>query len=287
MARPIKALPAAVAGLCLLPAVAVAAGDVNVAALQVALHARGLYSGPVDGYMGAGTRAGVIRLERRARLPVDGIAGPQVRRRLGRLGRPPLGERTMHVGQTGWDVAALQFRLAWRGFPSGYFDGAFGAHVQAAVEGFQRFAGLPPDGVAGPATLAALRRLPIPVSPIRLSRPVTAAVGDRFGPRDDRFHSGVDFLASSGAAVRAAGAGRVVFAGYSVGGYGRLIVVRHTLGVTSWYAHLSRISVHKGEGVRTGELLGRVGATGDATGPHLHFEVHVRGAAVDPLTALR
>jgi hypothetical protein len=274
-----------VVALGLAPASALAAGNVSVAALQVALSARSLYGGTIDGVMGPATRAGVIRLERRYRLPQDGVAGPRVRRKLGRLGRHPLGSRDMRPGDVGWDVAALQFRLAWHGFPSGTFDGGYGAHVEAAVVRFQRWAHLSADGVAGKATLTALRRHRIPVSPLRLRRPVTARLGDIFGPRGNRFHSGVDFESSQGDPVRAAGAGRVVFAGYNSGGYGRLVVIRHARGVTTWYAHLSRFAVHRGEHVSAGELVGRVGATGHATGPHLHFEVRLRGAAVNPLTS--
>jgi lysozyme family protein len=268
------------------PAGAAAAGDVNVAALQVALSARSLYSGTIDGYAGPQTRAAVRALERRAGLRVDGIAGPRVRLSLGRLGRHPLGSRTMHTGDVGWDVAALEFRLAWHGFPSGNFDGGYGGQVAAAVRGFQRWAGLPADGVAGPATLGALRRHPIPASPLRLLRPSGAPIGDGFGPRANRFHSGVDFLARFGAAVRAAGSGRVAFAGFNSGGYGNLVVIDHGLGVSSWYAHLSSIAVRHGQSVGAGALVGRVGATGDATGPHLHFEVRLRGAVVNPLTAI-
>jgi murein DD-endopeptidase MepM/ murein hydrolase activator NlpD len=252
----------------------------------VALQARSLYRGTIDGVLGGQTRAAVRALERRAHLPVDGIAGPRVRRVLGRLGRPPLGSRTLRPGDVGWDVAALQFRLAWRGFPSGTFDGGYGPHLDAAVRGFQRFAGLPLDGVAGPATLSSLRRQPIPTSPLRLLRPLQAPIGDGFGPRGNRFHSGVDFEAARGTRVHAAGTGVVVFAGYNAGGYGLLVVLRHTRGVTTWYAHLSHISVHRGERVLGGAVVGRVGATGDATGPHLHFEVRVRGAAVNPLSAV-
>jgi Peptidase family M23/Putative peptidoglycan binding domain len=270
----------------LAPAVAAGAGNVDVAALQVALQARGLYSGTIDGVSGPGTAAGVRALERRHGLRVDGIAGASVRRLLGRLGRHPLGSRTLSSGDVGWDVSALQFRLSWRGFPSGNFDGGFGPQVQAAVQGFQRWAGLQADGVVGPATFASLRRHPIPASPLRLARPISAPVGDRFGPRGNRFHTGWDFLASSGAGVHAAGSGTVSFAGFNSGGYGNLVVVHHALGVSTWYAHLSRITVRPGERVGTGALIGRVGATGDATGPHLHFEVRLRGACVDPGTAL-
>ena len=262
-----------------------AAGNVGAAALQVALKARGLYAGTIDGVAGPETSAAVRALERRSGLAVDGIAGPQVRRALGRLGRHPLGSRVLHVGCVGWDVSALQFRLAWHGFPSRDFDGGFGAHVQAAVRAYQRFAGLAADGVAGPATLDSLRRQPIPRSPIRLARPVGAAVGDGFGPRGSQFHTGLDFLAAYGTAVGAAGGGVVSFAGWN-DGYGELVVVEHALGVSTFYAHLSRILVRPGDHVVTGETLGRVGMTGHATGPHLHFEVRLRGAAADPHTAI-
>jgi peptidoglycan hydrolase-like protein with peptidoglycan-binding domain len=267
------------------PSAAWAAGSVDVAALQVALRARSLYAGTIDGYAGAATRAAVMRFQRRARLAVDGIAGPLTRRALGRLGRHRLGSRTIGPGAVGWDVSALQFRLAWRGFPSGNFDGGYGPHLQAAITGYQRWAGLPQVGIAGPATLASLRSHPIPVSPLRMRRPVPAAIGDGFGPRGDSFHPGLDFLSRAGAGVFAAATGRVEFAGYN-DGYGRLVVLRHGQGTTSWYAHLSRITVRRGETVSAGERLGLVGATGEATGPHLHFEVRLRGAALDPRTAI-
>jgi murein DD-endopeptidase MepM/ murein hydrolase activator NlpD len=69
-------------------------------------------------------------------------------------------------------------------------------------------------------------------------------------------------------------------------GYGLLVVLSHAAGVTTWYAHLSRIEVRPGGCVAAGTRLGAVGSTGHATGPHLHFEVRVRGAATDPRLAL-
>ena len=116
---------------------------------------------------------------------------------------------------------------------------------------------------------------------------MAAALGDRFGPRGDRFHSGIDLLAAAGTPVRAAGAGTVTFAGWDPGGYGNLVVIDHANGVSSWYAHLSRIDVTAGAAVTTATQVGLVGATGNATGPHLHFEVRLRGAVTDPLAALR
>jgi murein DD-endopeptidase MepM/ murein hydrolase activator NlpD len=191
----------------------------------------------------------------------------------------------MALGMRGWDVAILQFQLARHGFPSWTFDGRLDARVADALRRFQAWAGLGADGVAGPGTLAALRR-PVPVSPLKLRVPVQGPVGDRFGPRGGRFHAGVDFPVGFGVPVTAAGAGCVTQAGPTAGGYGRLVVLEHSLGVTTWYAHLSRIGVRPGQCLAAGQQLGRVGSSGRSTGPHLHFEVHLRGAAVDPLSAL-
>jgi murein DD-endopeptidase MepM/ murein hydrolase activator NlpD len=108
---------------------------------------------------------------------------------------------------------------------------------------------------------------------------------DVFGPRGNRFHTGIDYPASRGTPVAAAGSGRVSYAGWSPT-WGYLVTVAHAAGVRTMYAHLSRIGVRLGERVEVGERIGLVGSSGHATGPHLHFEVRLRGAAVDPLRAL-
>ena len=82
----------------------------------------------------------------------------------------------------------------------------------------------------------------------------------------------------------AARPGRVVFAGWGGNGWGNLVVVSHGSGVRTFYAHLSRMTVKVGKNVSGGATIGFVGASGRATGPHLHFEVMVRGANVDPLS---
>ena len=270
----------------LLPAApALASRDAGLAALQVALAGRGLYHGSVDGLRGPATTAAIKRFQRRAGLVGDGVPGPRTRRALGRYGRHVLGSRELSRGASGWDVAALQFVLAWHGFPSARFDGRLGVRTDSALRRFQRWAGLQPDGVAGVATYAALRRAP-PTCPIPLAWPLDASVGEPFGPRGNRFHAGIDLPAPLGTEVAAAAAGRVAFAGRLAGGWGKLVVVAHTRGVRTMYAHLSSISVRVGRRVSTGAALGAVGATGDATGPHLHFEVRLRGAAVDPVGAL-
>jgi murein DD-endopeptidase MepM/ murein hydrolase activator NlpD len=278
------ALPLVVIALVAAPA-AGAGRDAGLAALQVALQARGLYVGAIDGVKGPVTTTAIKRFQRRAGLRPDGIPGTQTRQALGRYGRHVLGSRPLTRGASGWDVAALQFLLAWHGFPSATIDGGLGEHTEAALRHFQRWAGLEPDGVAGATTYAALRRAPASC-PLSLAWPLAGAVGDPFGPRGNRFHAGLDILAPTGAPVAAAAAGRVTYAGRLAGGWGKLVVVAHADGVRTMYAHLSSIAVRLGQRVGIGDRLGAVGATGDATGPHLHFEVRLRGAAVDPRPAL-
>jgi murein DD-endopeptidase MepM/ murein hydrolase activator NlpD len=191
----------------------------------------------------------------------------------------------LHLGSNGFDVAQLQFLLAWHGFPSATIDGGFGSHTKAALIRFQRWAHLSRDGIAGPGTIRLLRTPPRR-SPISLARPVAATITDGFGPRGDKFHPGVDYPTAAGTAVFAARGGRVTWAAWWPGGYGNLVSVAHGAGVRTMYAHLSSVAVRRGQRVSTGSLLGRVGSTGLSTGPHLHFELRLRGAALDPTTGL-
>jgi murein DD-endopeptidase MepM/ murein hydrolase activator NlpD len=272
------------AGLALVAASAAHAASARIAALQVGLRAHGYYTGNVDGVDGPRTSAALEAFQRRRGLLVDGVLGPQTRRALGRLGRHGLGGRPLRLGAVGWDVAELQFLLESHGFPLGHVDGGFGFHTVAALRRMQAWAGLATDGVAGPATLRALRRPPAR-APYRMRRPIAAAVGDGYGPRADGWHPGLDFPAPRGAPVYAAASGTVVEADRN-DGYGKTILLRHAGGVDTRYAHLSRMLVGVGRFVAAGTLIGRVGSTGFATGPHLHFEVIVHGANVNPLTAL-
>ena len=264
------------------PAAAPAASE-RVAALQVGLRARGVYAGNVDGLQGPGTSAGVRRLQRKAGLQVDGIAGPRTRRALGALGRHGIGSRPLHAGDRGFDVAALQFALESHGFPLATVDGHFGEHTKAALLKAQAYGGLAQDGIAGPATLQLLKRPPPQPPPLR--KPILATVGDRYGPRGAGWHPGLDFPAPTGTPVTAAAAGRAVFVGYD-DGYGLTVVLDHGNGLKTRYAHLSVAAIANHTNVLPGSLIGRVGATGRATGPHLHFEVTIRGAATDPARAL-
>lgn len=257
----------------------------KVAALQVGLRAHGVYTGSVDGVAGPATTAAVRRLQAKAGIAVDGVVGPATRAALGPYGEGTLGRRALAVGATGWDVAELQFELAWHGFPSGPLDGRLGPRTQAALRRFQSWAQVRVDGELGRATLAALRA-PRPSVPLTLAWPLALPVTGGFGPRGDRFHTGIDFAADAGTPVAAARAGRVTYAGWHPGGWGYLVTVAHGSGLRTMSAHLSRVDVKVGDVVEAGSQVGLVGASGSANGPHLHFEARLRGAAVDPLPAL-
>jgi murein DD-endopeptidase MepM/ murein hydrolase activator NlpD len=120
------------------------------------------------------------------------------------------------------------------------------------------------------------------VMPLR--GPLTSRFGLRVHPLFGRrhFHTGVDIAAPRGTPVRAAADGTVLFAGW-YGGYGRLIVIDHGQGLSTLYGHLSAILVGTGVRVTRNQVIGRVGSTGYATGPHLHYEVRHNGRPIDPL----
>jgi murein DD-endopeptidase MepM/ murein hydrolase activator NlpD len=277
------ALPVAIA-LCIAAAPA-SAGSPKVAAVQAALKAKGLYNAEVDGVPGPITRSAIARFQRRKRLTVDGVVGPRTRRALGRRGRPGLGSRVLTPPAVGWDVAMLQFLLWREGYSPGAIDGAMGPGTARAVYAYQRAIGIGADGLAGPQTIRSLRHGTgrHPDSPVRFYHPLAGPIGDGFGHVGGRRHTGLDFPVPGGTRIKAGGRGVVEFAGFNTGGYGNLVVVRHRLGFSSWYAHMSRIAVRPGRAVNGGSLLGRVGSTGRSTGPHLHFEVRRYGTPVNPI----
>jgi murein DD-endopeptidase MepM/ murein hydrolase activator NlpD len=128
------------------------------------------------------------------------------------------------------------------------------------------------------------RRRAFLASPMEFSR-VTSGFAMRFHPilQSLRAHRGVDYSAPHGTAVRSVGEGVVEFAGW-MNGYGNVVKVQHGKERGTLYAHLSRMDVHKGQAIEQGQRIGAVGATGWATGPHLHFEFQVNGQHVDPLS---
>uniref|UniRef100_UPI0012E32C62 peptidoglycan DD-metalloendopeptidase family protein n=1 Tax=Sandarakinorhabdus oryzae TaxID=2675220 RepID=UPI0012E32C62 len=98
-----------------------------------------------------------------------------------------------------------------------------------------------------------------------------------------RMHKGVDFNASSGDPIMAAGGGTVSFAGWH-GGHGKYVMIRHNKDLATAYAHMSRIDVKPGQRIAQGQRIGAVGSTGLSTGPHLHYEIWLRGQAVNPVS---
>jgi murein DD-endopeptidase MepM/ murein hydrolase activator NlpD len=124
-------------------------------------------------------------------------------------------------------------------------------------------------------------------SPLEYSRIASGFSSSRFHPilGQWRAHRGIDYAAPHGTRVRATGDGIVEFAGRDHRGYGNLVVLRHQSKYTTWYGHLSGFAkgLRKGVRVAQGETVGTVGATGLATGPHLHYEFHINGVHQNPL----
>ena len=219
-----------VAAVLLAPSAFAAEGNADVAALQVALRARGVYTGPVDGLSGPQT-TNALRLLGSATPSSTGKAPAEpgdLRAMLGTYARFRLGDRVLRPGLRGWDVAAFQFLLSWQGFPSGPMNGVYSERTSAAVVRFQTSRGITRDGAAGPTTIAAVRAAPLRTA-LDLASPLTSPppATTLFGPRDNRFHTGIDYPAKLGTPVRSATAGTVVFAGLDATGYGLLVTIDH------------------------------------------------------------
>lgn len=182
-------------------------------------------------------------------------------------------------------VLSAEFVNAGKAYQAMWFQepAASGAD-QALAEG------RPTDGMAksGYYTLngESLRRAYL-ASPLAFSR-VTSGFKMRFHPilKQWRAHLGVDYAAPVGTAVRSVGDGVVDFAGVQ-NGFGNVVFIRHRNNHTTVYAHLSRIAVHRGQRVQQGQNIGATGASGWATGPHLHYEFRVNGVHQNPLAIAR
>ena len=125
------------------------------------------------------------------------------------------------------------------------------------------------------------------LSPIQYGK-ATSSFGSRKDPFNSRrmeFHKGIDIGCRIGTNVHSARSGEVVFSGYEEG-YGNLVIVEHEFGYRSYYGHLSKILVNKGDSVQSGSLIALSGNTGRTTGPHLHFEIRKNGRALNPMTFL-
>ncbi len=115
--------------------------------------------------------------------------------------------------------------------------------------------------------------------------PATGSLTSRFGPRWGRNHNGLDIAAPTGTPVAASKAGKVIIASW-YGGYGNLVVIDHGGGVSTWYGHNSAFSTSVGQQVTRGQVIAKMGSTGNSTGPHVHFEIRFNGNPYDPLPYL-
>ena len=194
-----------IALICLTGALAVApgvdaAGNPQIAGLQVALRAHGLYLAQIDGIAGPRTASAVHAFQRAHGLPF-GVANARMRAALGPLGQPLFGTRTLKRSDFGWDVSVLQFLLTRRGVYSGALDGYMGKETTAALKRYQRAMHLRADAVVGPRTLSAIvRRDAVPVRTHPVVRTTSIHVvraGDTLTALAVKFHSTVAALASA------------------------------------------------------------------------------------------
>lgn len=120
-----------------------------------------------------------------------------------------------------------------------------------------------------------------------VSGQLTSDFGNRVHPIDKtvKFHAGLDLAVERGTAVKASADGTVSFAGWS-GGYGNLLVIKHSDGKETRYGHLDKLNVKEGYEVKAGQQVALSGSTGRSTGPHLHFEIRENGKVLDPLSIL-
>lgn len=195
------------------------------------------------------------------------------------------------------DVAAFRAALAQAGLSPGRFGQAapptdsggpfvpLGEDLATSVFG-RTFASLQADVAEAERLRATLPRVPF-ASPLAGPPEVTSPFGARLDPFLGRpaLHTGVDLREALGTEVRATADGKVVGAG-AAGGYGLMVEVEHGSGLATRYAHLSAVTVAPGDRVTRGQVIGQVGSTGRATGPHLHYETRIDGEAVDPMRFL-
>jgi murein DD-endopeptidase MepM/ murein hydrolase activator NlpD len=156
---------------------------------------------------------------------------------------------------------------------------------------------LSPDEVRANAILQGLDRMnmyriaadKVPLAmPVKSSFRFTSGFGYRRDPKGagTRMHEGTDFAASTGTPIYATADGVVSFANWD-SGYGRSVRIDHGFGIMTRYAHLSQIRVAQGQKVSRGDRIGDMGSSGRSTGTHLHYEVHLNGRPVNPMTFIR
>jgi hypothetical protein len=215
----------------------------------------------------------VIGNPTRVVIDLPGIAykGPTVRRRVGH------GVQSVRVGQVDADTARLVIEFA----PDVNFDPKL-LRLKSKTPG--RWTMQLPESVATADLNSGVKQFTWP-----LTGTITAGFGWRIHPIDGtrRLHKGIDIAAPTGTPMFAAGDGVVLDAGWSNGGYGNFVEIKHLDGSRTFYAHANRVFVAKGQQVSKGQAIAEVGSTGRSTGPHLHFEVLPDGKnVVDPIDYL-
>ncbi|MEI6427773.1 MAG: peptidoglycan DD-metalloendopeptidase family protein [Pseudanabaena sp. ELA607] len=200
-------------------------------------------------------------------LPGMIYQGPTVRRRVGR------GVQAVRVGQVDKDTTRMVVELS----PDVELDSS---QLKLKSDKPGKWS------MELPKSIAALDLNSVANFLMPATGPITSGFGWRVHPitGEQRLHKGIDIGAAMGSPILAASDGVVTEAGWTDGGYGNIVELKHSDGTLTLYAHTSRVLVKKGETVKRGDLIAEVGSTGRSTGPHLHFEVQPDGkTAVDPM----
>ena len=147
------------------------------------------------------------------------------------------------------------------------------------------------NGIKDPSQIAVGQAIVIPANAYSdIVWPVRGKISSYYSNREGhRFHTGIDISASKGTPIKAVADGLVIASGKGLDGfskYGRIVILDHGNGVRTIYAHTSKNNVRLGSCIRTGDVIGEVGNSGNATGPHLHFEIRIYGGPVNPILYL-
>jgi murein DD-endopeptidase MepM/ murein hydrolase activator NlpD len=116
---------------------------------------------------------------------------------------------------------------------------------------------------------------------------VEGKLGDGFEDNERERHQGIDIRAPQGTPIKASGTGVVIYSGNTIKGYGNMVILRHSEEVVTVYAHNQVNLVEERDRIEKGQIIGKVGQTGKASGPHVHFEIRINNKAVDPLLYLK